>query len=426
MLSTIKLATLLLIKEYKKGLFYCLTLTFATATSVIFFNIINHPLLKEELVPNTMNVTFSSIISFTVIILVTLVVIFANNFYLSKKTTEVTIVTLSGSGLFKLISYVTIQNLIWIIIAMPIGVLIGCLLIPLSNTFMNLQLNTSASTLYIDSTVFFQITYLAVALIIVNAVLNCGYLYRNQINDLLHSERKSTISNKGIIQFPSSITLFIYLLGLIMIIISPIKDQGFLVFAAIGAIGAIGLVSRYIPQKIVKNINKHNDQKYKMIAKANLNFSIRKTTFLIGILTTATTIFVSSINDVIDKPQELVTIILANIVIIILMNISIIYKYFMEIFMRVSMFDALDKIGYTNKQILKIIKLEIIYYYTILTIIPGTYIVAILSKLLFDDIIDIMLVLLFLAMYMIPIIISAVICYIGYKKIVLNSIKGVK
>lgn len=72
-MGTFKFSMRMLVKDYKKSLFYGITLIFAVAVCFVFFNIINNPDLADQAIAksggtwNDVQMPFSSVLSFLII-----------------------------------------------------------------------------------------------------------------------------------------------------------------------------------------------------------------------------------------------------------------------------------------------------------------------------------------------------------------------
>ena len=81
-----KFSMRMLVKDYKKSLFYGITLIFAVAVCFVFFNIINNPDLADQAIARSggtwsdVQMPFSSVLSFLIICFCCFMVFFANDF----------------------------------------------------------------------------------------------------------------------------------------------------------------------------------------------------------------------------------------------------------------------------------------------------------------------------------------------------------
>ena len=71
-MGTFKFSMRMLVKDYKKSLFYGITLIFAVAVCFVFFNIINNPDLADQAIARSggtwsdVQMPFSSVLSFLI------------------------------------------------------------------------------------------------------------------------------------------------------------------------------------------------------------------------------------------------------------------------------------------------------------------------------------------------------------------------
>ena len=148
-MGTFKFSMKMLIRDYKKSLFYGLTLVFAVAVSFVFFNIINNNQLADQSIAvgggtwQNVQMPFSSILSFLIICFCCFMIFFANNFYMTRKTTELAVMGMSGSGYINSTMYVLYQTFVLLALATPLGLLLGRLVIPCSNAYMYERLHIS-------------------------------------------------------------------------------------------------------------------------------------------------------------------------------------------------------------------------------------------------------------------------------------------
>ena len=156
-MGTFRFSMRMLVKDYKKSLFYGITLIFAVAVCFVFFNIINNPDLADQAIArsggtwNDVQMPFSSVLSFLIICFCCFMIFFANNFFLSRKTTELAIMAMSGSGYINSTMYVLYQTFTLLILATPLGILIGRCVVPFSNDYMYQMLSVSKDPSIIPS-----------------------------------------------------------------------------------------------------------------------------------------------------------------------------------------------------------------------------------------------------------------------------------
>ena len=127
-----------------------------------------------------------------------------------------------------------------------------------------------------------------------------------------------------------------------------------------------------------------------------------------------------------QNPREFVTSVIGYIVVVLLLVVSIVYKLIMEAVTRKTLFFNLWKIGYTRKELKKIVKQEVIMYYAILILIPLVYILFIAGRFIYYGDMTINFAVIFTSAYVIPVILSGFLTYFEYRNAVVKPIQGGK
>lgn len=429
-MGTLKFALSMLKKEYKKSLFYGLTLIFAIAVSFVFFNIINNPLLADTTISqggrtwSQVQVPFSTTLSFMIICFCCFMIFFANNFYLSRKTNEIAILAMSGLGMVQSTLYLLYQTLALMIMAIPFGIGIGQIVIPFANEYMYQYLNITASIYDIPQEAYIYSILLVAIMLGMLSVLVAGYIYRNDIQTLLSQEKEMDFHDKRRHKFPSVLFGVVYLLGIAMMFMQEHSGIAYITPTLVGIVGAVGMIKFYLPD-LVRKLKKGPllTKRHALIYVSNLSYSIKRSILLFGILTASVTGMLAVLASNQDQPREFATAVIGYVVIIVLLVTSIVYKLSMEAQTRQTLFVNLWKIGYTKKELKKIVKNEVILYYVILLLIPMIYVVFIAGRFIYYQEMSISFALVIILSYMIPIILSALVTYYQYIASVVRPIK---
>ena len=115
-----------------------------------------------------------------------------------------------------------------------------------------------------------------------------------------------------------------------------------------------------------------------------------------------------------NSPREFTTGVIGYIVVVVLLVVSIIYKLSMEALTRKTLFVNLWKIGYTRKELRKIVRQEVISYYFVLILIPLVYIMFISGRFIYYGDMSLQFAYIYILSYIIPIIVSGFITYVQY------------
>ena len=98
----------------------------------------------------------------------------------------------------------------------------------------------------------------------------------------------------------------------------------------------------------------------------------------------------------------------------------------MEAATRKTLFFNLWKIGYTKKELRKIIQQEIIMYYSVLVMLPMIYIIFIAGRFIYYGDMSLSFCLIFSLAYIIPVLLSGMMTYVQYVNVAVKPIKGGK
>lgn len=429
-MGTFKFSMRMLVKDYKKSLFYGITLIFAVAVCFVFFNIINNTDLADQTIAksggtwNDVQMPFSSVLSFLIICFCCFMIFFANNFFLSRKTTELAIMAMSGSGYINSTMYVLYQTFTLLLLATPLGILIGRGVVPFSNAYMYQMLGVHKDPSIIPSEAYIYSFVLVAIVLSMICVLTAGFLHKNDIQTLLSQEKEMKVKRNT--KKSVSITFIaIYILGIVMMFMNPHEATAYIVPTLVGLGGAVGMI-RYVLPDVVRNLKRgvFLTKRYVLISISNLNYSIQRSLLLFSLMTVAVTGMLAILAANIHSPREFTTGVIGYVVVIVLLVVSIIYKLSMEAMTRRKLFLNLWKIGYTRKELRKIVGQEVISYYLILIFIPLVYIAFISGRFIYYGDMIYSFAFLYALSYIIPIIISGFITYFQYLNAVVKPIKG--
>ena len=431
-MGTFKFSIHMLKKESKKSMIYTLTLSLTIAVTFLFYNIIdNQYLLDASQIGKGIQVTdipFSSILAFIVIMFCAFMIMFANNFYLSRKLKEIAIMTMSGSGYMSVTMYLFYQNIIMVIIAFPIGLFIGAIGSILSNQLIYQFLDHSAPFFYVPVESIGN-TIICISVIIgAQFIYAAGFVHRKDITFMLSQEASPVLEDNRIMKLSPNLYVVIYILGVLGLIMMEYTPSSILVFSSVGVLGIGGMI-KYIFPKFFKKIKmkRYLNDKLKLISISNLYYSLSRSIMLIGLFALSTTAMIIIIILQKDNPREFITAIIGFVVIIFLLLVSIVYKYILEASTRKTFYYNLYKLGYSYHQLSRIIQQEVSLFYMTMVGLPFIYIFISLVQAIIHNDVTIIFALCMMGIELVPIIIAGLITYRMYKKAVLLVIEeGIK
>lgn len=123
--------------------------------------------------------------------------IFANSFYLANKSKELAIETLSGGSVLTLANYILTQNFLIMLIAIPIGLVLGYLTIPLINSYLYPRLDATSPIWQIyPAGIGYTIVSLATEMVWL-VIVDTGYAYRTEIISLIQADKTMNLNLKA-------------------------------------------------------------------------------------------------------------------------------------------------------------------------------------------------------------------------------------
>lgn len=426
-MGNFKFSMRMLKKEYKKSLVYTLTLALVTAVTFLFFNIIDNPHLMDAPQQTSQwfytQMPFSTMLSFLIIVFCAFMIVFANNFYVSRKTDEIAIMTMSGSTFINVTLYLIYQNILMTFIAFIIGVILGSGISMCVNQFIYSYIHYQGAFFYIPMNAIFDTIICILAILFGQLVYTSGFVYRKDISYLLSQEKTNISQDKRIFKFPSWIYIVIYLFGVVSLVMSY-NSVSAIFPCFIGSMG-IGCMIKYNFPKLfhIMKSKKWLADKLKLISLSNLYYSLRRAYILVGLYAVSSSVMIAIMIMQRDNPRELITAFIGFIVVTILILASIIYKYVMEATTRKLFYYNLYKMGYTYRQLKAIIKQEVTYFYSLLFGLPMVIIILSLIQAYLHQDITIHFMIMILAVQIISDIVACVFTYIAYKKNVLKVLE---
>lgn len=417
-------------KEYKKTFMYALTLMFAIAACFVFFAILNNDLItKQEMVQgggswSDVVVPVSTGLAFLIIIFCSAMIIFANTFYLTKKTTEFAITTMSGANILDMVLYLTYQNLAITILVMPFGLGLGYLFSVLCNAIMYYYLYINASIFMCSLEAFLNTFATVCSMIFALIIYSSGYVYRHDIQDMLSTQTVNEHEDKRIFKFPKEFYIGLYLFGIVLMIFSKYKVSVFIFPSLLGILGAGGIMTHVLPGifSYIKK-KKYIADQIMLISLSNLAYSLKKSIFLVSLYCISSTVMIALLVSVQHSIREFISVVVGLVITVVLLSLGILYKYSSEAVNRKIFYFNLYKLGYTVKKLKKIIKKEVVLYYGFLLLIPMIYIIIILTRCYIHSDVTLEFSLILLVVEILPPCIIGLLTYNNYKSVVLKIIK---
>ena len=418
-MGIIKLAFVSLKKDLSKSIFYFLTFLLTTIFIFSFFNLTFNPYSGIHLGKD--DTTFVTPIAVFVIVIAMLCVFLANNFYVSKGK-EISIILMSGASIYQLGFYLFLQVFTIMLCAIPLGLVLGYLLIPSINSLFMMTFKYSGQLFYLSSQTF-PATFMILAFEVMwCSMLNLGYCVRSTINSMIHDKNKIDLSGLKGPQITSKVFIILYFVPMVLFLF--VKDSTSYMFIALfGLIGISGLIKKVLPEYIRKRQRNNSLENSKdLISLGFFHSDIQKIFGLLLISLLSSVLLTCIIVYTIKQPLVSMVALMSYVSVMILMSLTIVFKIGMELSKRKGNFENLCRLGFSLEQLKRIIKKEMICFYGVILLLPLSYQIIILCNLLLRAKITFYLFLIILIIQIVPLFISYLLSIKLYKGILPTSI----
>ena len=419
-MGIIKLAFVSLKKDLSKSIFYFLTFLLTTIFIFSFFNLTFNPYSGIHLGKD--DTTFVTPIAVFVIVIAMLCVFLANNFYVSNKGKEISIILMSGASIYQLGFYLFLQVFTIMLCAIPLGLILGYLLIPTINSLFMMTFKYNGQLFYLSSQTF-PATFMILAFEVMwCSMLNLGYCVRSTINSMIHDKNKIDLSGLKGPQITSKVFIILYFVPMVLFLF--VKDSTSYMFIALfGLIGISGLIKKVLPEFIRKRQKNNSlENSEDLIALGFFHSDIQKIFGLLLISLLSSVLLTCIIVYTIKQPLVSMVALMSYVSVMILMSLTIVFKIGMELSKRKGNFENLCRLGFSLEQLKRIIKKEMICFYGVILLLPLSYQIIILCNLLLRAKITLYLFLIILIIQIVPLLISYLLSMKLYKGILPTSI----
>lgn len=420
-----KFAISMLKRNYKNCIFYVISIACSLAALLNMFVIT----FNDDFGANETSVyTYYSGLA-AIILFITIIFIFlANMYFIANNSKELAIIIISGRSNVDIGKILGYQNVILTFIGSAIGIVLGMLFVPITNTIMYKSIRLPSVPFNIPSTTGIVTIILIFVLLAMAFLIDIGYVYQREVIELVKEKSTPYEKDKRFIKFSPILYIIAYIAIILIPILIPTNINNKFAIAQVMLLVSIaiiqGLVRFYIPKRILQlKENKYGFDSIKLISLSNLHYSLGKSALLIITLMVSIILLTTSI--VMGK-YESVTLTAACITFflaIILLSIIVIYKVLIVVIERKHIFKQLVLLGYNKKQINKIIKLEVILFFGLIIVIPILPIGSLFAIAVYGNILDVKSCAMVIGSFISIYVVAAIISYVYYKKIISKFIE---
>lgn len=413
--------------DFSRSLFYWLIFVLTSMFMFLFFHLSLSDMVGVTFI-NSHN-DMATFITVLVIAICMIVIFFANDFYVKKKSKELAVRLVCGATYFQIASYLLVQTLLLFVLAIPVGIILALFLFPFVNQGLSILTGVSYHLTIQGGAVSSAILIMFVE-IVWCTILNLGYAYRSSVKSLM-SEDKIVLNYSFVpLSFSFQISKNFKKWASLLLFVAPIvffyfvgEDTSNMLFLAILGIFGVFLGIDYF---VIPTLNDFVQDRFagNHIKVAYLGFLRNDISMLkmnVILFITSAILLITIMISFLDNPIEVMLSIISFIVINILLSLSVMFKFSTEMIGRKKIFDSLERIGYMKKDQKSIICKEVIGLYCFIGGLSLFYILNIFIVLMIYHQFNQYLFVSMMVAFVIPLIICALISCLYYRRLILKG-----
>lgn len=410
------------LKNDKIRTFFCwLTFTITSMFIFLFFTVAMSETVGVTMINGKSDTP--SILMLSAVVLCSLEIVFANDFFIKNKARELAIRLVCGATYAQNAGFLLLQVLIVLVFALPVGIGIALLLIPFINFILNDVMATDTLiTLNFQSVLW---AFLALGFVIFwTMILNLSFSYKNSASQLLNSNNlkisKGTTTTVGGKTGQVVLKIIHVLIMLAPLMLAYKSATVMLPCVFISLMGflyvlddlLIPLLDKFIHLKITNNKSLislglfRNDVR---VLRMNVALNIIASTLLIMLL--------SMTDDAVYQILILITFICINA----LLSLSLMFKFANELTDRIGKFKTLSHLGFVEKEKKTIIVKEVIDLNLYLIVIFGLYLAFVCWTYIGEGTVNTNQIIILIIGTYIPLLVCGIIELIYYMKTVMKG-----
>lgn len=428
-----------LVRKPKNAYFFAFSIIAAAAIITLFFSILGNPYFGTESMDNMVdavmfadfdggigNGIFTMILSLLMIFICIMTVFFSNKFFLMSKMDDIAVMMISGCNIPRLAKFLIVQNFIVVLIATPIGALIGFALHPIINTVIYHEMGIHAPVFLFSMTslIYCLVTLGIVAIWLI--IVDAGFVYRmDSLNTLLHTKQSMNPLGKqqnGLLK-AVYVALFIMMLYYLSTLNVTYINAIFMTYIGIFIVLGPARVYRYVFPDIIHLLQENFffSDKCRVISSANLCYSIINGNLLVTITLLSVSILFFYLCRFRDDAATFMVVFLTYIISLILICVCMCYKLSSDAIQKKRIFWNMMAIGYLKQDIRRIIFQEVSGFFFLLILICFPLLITILLMYLNAHVINVMFMVIMLMIFLIMILVAGLLMYRIYCNLIFKE-----
>lgn len=360
-----KFSLYMLNKDKRKSIFYIMTCAFSVMVMFVFLNLnyntyFNdlHGLAMYGMLATEM---FVVMFSYVIIAIVVGMSFSAYNFYLSSQTKEIGIYMLGGSKMSRLFNYLFTQNCVIYLVAMCIGIPIGCILVPLVNLWVSTKAGIECPIFVYSATAFWGTIGLTICTLFYLALVATGFIHRHEIKELIGMKKEMKKRDERMLEVPKILYLLLIIMPIIAFMTQKDPDVA-LVFSFVAVLGGFKGFSLYVLPKWIQTLQRKVliTHRLGLVSSGNFHQSLINACGTVRVFLLVVFILNGYMLSNSSNLMNVAIVYVGYIFVIISIALSIAYKVLLDVKDKSQMFIHLHHLGYQRHEIKKIIRQEVV------------------------------------------------------------------
>lgn len=378
----IKMAIEMFWVERKKALGLILSITASLCVCLIFMQFFTNPNLISRVTKNDVNLFTEgygkSLLGFGILVICISLIGYSCRYYNLTNSRQIGMLKLSGLNNFEIAKYQFIQLLILMIIPIVLTFLLSLVLIPLSLFIIYNYIDIQANYFFYNIDLYLLVMLVIPCIMILIIFLQVEYSIKSDVVSLISTDHNITVrKTSNFVSLPDFAYLMMYALGIYTMFVDKSVDVGFTISSCIGAIGAYGMIYHWLPNTIDEMIEDMNLKGESYVVFGDLALFMQQSKSLILFIMISVILLPSFILASAGMPTLKISLHIAIILINILLSSSLINRFSIDQLQKNNHYSNLIKMGLTKDEVKKIATRQSNYFYIVLWIFTGIYLVSI-------------------------------------------------
>jgi hypothetical protein len=412
-------------KDRTKAFFYWLILVLTTVFICMFFSISTSDPSVDPLHNSDNKIT---LVTALVLVLCSIDILFANEYYVKLKSKELAVRLLCGAKFTQTSAFLLYQTVTLLLLAIPCGILLACLFLPLANQFMLAQ--TGGFLITMNGQAILQSAVVILFVVFWIVLLNFSFAYRNSVGVLMNpntvtmSETSASVGLPSVIKIPAWIKRDFWLLLFFVPAAVFYFEQEYIPLAAfVGAAGIYGILTKKMKPALISWIrHRETDHPLRLASIGMFRKDLYILRFNIILFIVSATVLAALLAASMDQPIAMMTVFVSFLLMTFLQAMALMFRFGSEISTRRTDYRILRYNGCTSDDCRKIMKQEIAMVYGAVLLTALFYISNVLISYTIHGSLHLTMMLLMILTVLLALLFGSFLNQIMYRRLIQDSL----